>query len=502
MQLTVFWRMILTQFVLIALVLTMSLAVFFQFQKYRESSTELLATNTTCLSEEKRLLDLFLFQQRSGEQYLLLRDNAFLARFFYESQEFTNSLETIEALIKTPEEHALIGEIRTLHARYSDGLAANERRLEVWKQEYAEIGDRLISGISKLVRLGELRVEMEAQEAKNRSGTPAPLLGWILIGMVLLESAVLYLVTRGVSRPLTQLAREMRMVAQGDLHRSLRVRGPRDVAETIRVFNHMVKQLAERDSLHADFLAQMSHELRTPLAAIQEGSALLLEEIPGALNVSQREIVQVIRSNNERLFGRLTSILELSKMEAHKVEYTLAATDLIALVKRSVEAIGPISQKKQLRMTLQTPSPLPAMYLDEDRIRQVLDNLLSNAVKFTPDGGEVRVATALRHDEISKKHWVEVRVSDSGVGVRPEETEQIFQKFYQSSTNRRQASRGSGLGLAIARHIVEAHGGKIWVESRPGEGATFIFTLPVRPGRESDVKREARTEQGGGQNVS
>jgi two-component system, NtrC family, sensor histidine kinase GlrK len=182
----------------------------------------------------------------------------------------------------------------------------------------------------------------------------------------------------------------MRMVAQGDLQRSLRVRGPREVAETIRVFNHMVKQLAERDSLHADFLAQMSHELRTPLTAIQEGSALLLEEIPGALNASQREIVQVVHSNNERLFGRLTSILELSKMEARKMEYALVVTDLIALLKRSVEAIGPISQKKRLRMTLHTPSPLPAMYLDEDRIRQVLDNLLSNAVKFTPDGSTAR----------------------------------------------------------------------------------------------------------------
>jgi signal transduction histidine kinase len=109
---------------------------------------------------------------------------------------------------------------------------------------------------------------------------------------------------------------------------------------------------------------------------------------------------------------------------------------------------------------------------------------------------------ALRHDKTSGESWVEVSVSDSGVGVRPEETEQIFQKFYQSSINKRQASRGSGLGLAIARHIVEAHGGKIWVESRPGEGATFIFTLPVRRGRENDLKREAQTPQRGGPNVS
>jgi hypothetical protein len=184
--------MILTQFVLIALLLTMSLPVFFQFQKHSESSTELLATNTICLSEEKRLLDLFLFQRRSGEKYLLLRDNAFLAHFFQGSQEFTNSLDTIDALIKTPEEHVLIGQIRTLHARYSDGLRASGPMLETWRQERAEISDRLISGIRELVRIGELRVETESQAAKNRFGTPARLLGWILIGTVLLEIAALY----------------------------------------------------------------------------------------------------------------------------------------------------------------------------------------------------------------------------------------------------------------------------------------------------------------------
>lgn len=268
MRLTVFWRILLIQFVLVALLLTMSLSVVFQLQKQSESSADFLAINTTCLSEEKRLLDLFLFQRRSGEKYLLLRDNAFLAHFFQGSQEFTNSLDTIDALIKTPEEQALLGQIRTLHARYSDGLAVSGPMLGTWKQERAEISDRLICGINEIVRIGELRVETESQAAKKRPGSSLPLLGWILIGTVLLKTAALYLMTRGVSRPLTQLASEMCMVGQGDLRRSLRVCGLREVAGTIRAFNHMAEQLAERDSMQADFLAQMSHELRTPLTAI------------------------------------------------------------------------------------------------------------------------------------------------------------------------------------------------------------------------------------------
>lgn len=502
MRLTVFWRMILTQLVLFVLLLTMSLFIFSHFQQQHEFATNLLTQNTVCLAEEKRLLELFLFQRRSAEKYQLLREQVFLDHFLQGSQKFTNSLDTVAELIKTPEERALVEQLRTLHARYSDGLATSGALLDTWKQERAEIADRIIAGINELLRVGGLRSEEESQELKRRPWAFSPLLGWFLIGIISLAVVFLYLVTRGIRRPLMQLAGELRAVGRGEFGRSLRVSGPSEVADTLRAFNNMAEQLGELDVVQSDFLAQMSHELRTPLTAIQEGSSLLLEEVPGTLNEAQREILQVVKSNAERLFRRLASILELSKMEARKMEYALSATDLVMLVKRTVEAIGPMAQKKRLRMNLHAPTPLPVMYLDEDRIRQVLDNLLSNAVKFTPEGGEIRVSLALRHDENAEEYVAEIRVSDTGIGVRPEETEQIFQKFYQGSGNKKQAARGSGLGLAIARHIVEAHGGKIWVESQPAKGATFIVTLPVRRGRENGKQKEPRMQHRGGRYAS
>lgn len=501
MQLTVFWRVILTQLVLIVLVLTMSVAALFQLQKQSELATDLLTRNAVCLAEEKRLLELFLFQRRSAEKYLLLHDQAFLEHFLQGSREFTNSLATVAELIKTREEHALVEQLRTLQAQYSAGLATSGTLLETWKQERTAIADRIIAGVNELLRIGEARHEAASQAVKNPPKMLSPLLRWLFFGAISLVIVLAYALVRSISYPLTQVASELRQVGQGDFDRSLRVRGPSEVADTIRAFNDMTAQLAELDALQSDFLAQMSHELRTPLTAIQEGSALLLEEIPGVLNTPQREIIQVVRDNSERLFRQLASILELSKMEARKMEYAVVATDLVMLVKRAVEAIGPSVQKKHIRITLNTPAPLPVMYLDEDRIRQVLDNLLSNAVKFTPERGEIRVSTALRRDEKAEESWAEIRVSDSGVGVRPEETEQIFQKFYQSSLERRQASRGSGLGLAIARHIVEAHSGKIWVESRAGEGATFIVNLPIRREPENGLTREVRRQHRGERNA-
>lgn len=480
MRLTIFWRLALIQLILVVLILAVGFSVLSQVRQQNAIDADILMANAARMSEEQRLLNMFLLQRRNAEKYLLLRDPVFLEQFLRGSAEFNASLEKIASFMTTPEEETIVRQIRTLYARYSDGVTANGPLLETWRQERAEISDRLVTALRELLRLTEAANVHKIEQIGKRTLAAPAFLGWVFAGGLGLVAALLYFHAQSLSRPLQLLAREMEQIGQGAFNRSLRVQGPSEVADVLRVFNMMAARLAEIDEMQGDFLAQMSHELRTPLTAIQEGSSLLLEEIPGALNASQREIVQVVRSNSERLFRRLATILDLSKMEARKMEYSLVATDLVALVRKSVEAIGPIAQKKQLQVKFQTQTRLPVVYIDEDRIRQVLDNLLNNAVKFTPEQGVISVATAVRFSNERAERWVEVSVSDTGVGVPPEEAERIFHKFYQSSVSRGQAWRGSGLGLAISRHIVEAHGGKIWVESRPGEGATFIFTLPLR----------------------
>jgi len=165
-------------------------------------------------------------------------------------------------------------------------------------------------------------------------------------------------------------------------------------------------------------------------------------------------------------------------MEAGMMEYSQEPTDLGFLIARSVETVRLIAQKKCIQLESFHAEDLPLMYVDEQRIRQVLDALLSNAIKFTPDLGCVRISATLAGHGNGQGRWVEVRVSDSGGGVPEEEKERIFERFYQSSHHRAEGQRGTGLGLAIARHIVEAHGGRIWVEEQESTGAVFVFTLP------------------------
>ena len=228
--------------------------------------------------------------------------------------------------------------------------------------------------------------------------------------------------------------------------------------------------------MKADFIAHISHELRTPLTGIQEGTALLLEQIPGPLTTTQQQIVGVVRNHSTRLARLITSILDLSKMEADMLEYVRVQSNPTVLLERGIEAVQLVAQKKRLHIEVLCTSPLPDLCLDEGRMQQVLDNLLSNAVKFTPEGGSIRIVAGLQGED---QRWVEIRVCDTGQGIPAEDVPRIFDKFYQSSYHRQERQQGTGLGLTIARHIVEAHGGQIWAESHMGEGATFVVRLPV-----------------------
>jgi two-component system sensor histidine kinase GlrK len=189
----------------------------------------------------------------------------------------------------------------------------------------------------------------------------------------------------------------------------------------------------------------------------------------------------VVRSHSDRLYRFLSSALDLSKMEAGMMEYARVPSDLSAILDRSVQTIQLTARRKGIRLELLCPTAFPLLLLDEGRIQQVLDNLLNNAMKFTPEGGIVRLAASLQENMGERRgdQWVEVRVSDTGAGIPAEEIERIFNKFYQSSHHQNQPERGTGLGLAIARHIVAAHGGRLWVESQLGKGSTFILLLPA-----------------------
>jgi two-component system sensor histidine kinase GlrK len=280
----------------------------------------------------------------------------------------------------------------------------------------------------------------------------------------------------------------MRRIGRGEFFRTAQVRGPTEVVELAGSFNRMALELEHLDRLKADFTAHVSHELRTPLTAIREGTALLLEGISGPLTKSQREILEVVRNHSQRLSQSISSILDLSKMEAEMMDYEFTMCDLKALIEKSIHAVDLIARKGDITIRWNIVGSIPMFLADERRVQQVLDNLLSNALKFSPAGGEVRVDAFPVSGDPRQAAAVEIRVSDDGPGIPAGEVQNIFKHFYQSSNHTAKRQQGTGLGLAIARHIVEAHKGRIWAESEIGCGSTFHVVLPLRTDMVSNVQ--------------
>jgi signal transduction histidine kinase len=224
----------------------------------------------------------------------------------------------------------------------------------------------------------------------------------------------------------------------------------------------------------SEFLANMSHELRTPLNAIIGFSEVLSERMFGELNDKQDEYLKDIHASGQHLLSLINDILDLSKIEAGWMELELTDFDLPTAIDNALTLVRERAGRRGIVLHQATDEGPGQIRGDVRKIKQVLLNLLSNAIKFSPDGGRIDVQA------ITVDGSVEVSVSDTGVGVAPEDQEAIFEEFRQVGTASKKVE-GTGLGLALSRKFVELHGGRIWVKSQVGVGSTFTFTLPVCP---------------------
>jgi signal transduction histidine kinase len=230
------------------------------------------------------------------------------------------------------------------------------------------------------------------------------------------------------------------------------------------------QELLSVDEMKTNFLANVSHELRTPLTSIRSFSELLIEyeDDPKV----QGEFLRIINSESERLTRLVNDVLDITKIEAGQMDWQMSRLKLPELLHDSARTFGPLMAKGKLKFALDIDDDLPVIYGDRDRLHQVLANLLNNAMKFTR-GGTITLRAKVIDDEI---HMV---VIDTGIGIAPEDHERIFEKFQQVGDTLTDKPRGTGLGLAICRDIVEYHQGRLWVESRAGEGSTFTVSLPI-----------------------
>ncbi len=250
-----------------------------------------------------------------------------------------------------------------------------------------------------------------------------------------------------------------------------------ELAEAHRRLQEQYREVEEAARIKSQFFANMSHELRSPLNSVIGYAELLLDGIDGPLTEEQRHDLQRILGSARYLLKLINNILEMTKIEAGRMEVDVRPFEVGALVAEAVDTVVPLAYRKNLRLRTAVPGGLSPFRSDPDKVKQILINLLANAVKFT-DEGEVECRVE-RSDG-----GLRFEVRDTGIGIRPEDQERIFSKFYQVDPSHARGHRGTGLGLALSRTLVELLGGTMGLESRPGQGSRFWFWIPEGGGAE------------------
>jgi signal transduction histidine kinase len=246
-----------------------------------------------------------------------------------------------------------------------------------------------------------------------------------------------------------------------------------ELEATYRALEASHTRLRELDQLKSDFLGNVSHELRTPLAAVKGYVDNLLDGVAGSLTDKSRHYLVRVRDNADRLARMVSDLLDLTRIEAGKIELLPQALPLGDVVSDALEGLRPVATERGVHLIVDVP-PCPPVWADPDKVHQVLTNLLTNAIKFSSRGGHVTVSARPEAGGLAR-----LAVEDSGPGIPPMERERVFDKFYQVGRLEGERPPGTGLGLTITRHLVELHGGRIWVEDATGGGAAFVVLLPA-----------------------
>ncbi|HEY7546938.1 MAG TPA: ATP-binding protein, partial [Blastocatellia bacterium] len=346
-----------------------------------------------------------------------------------------------------------------VNLRQEEMVFVNVPRVEIKDSTGAAVASLLIAGPNLDDRSGE----QQFTGSVNRSLVAAAI---VVIVAALIATLLL---SRKIVGPVESLTRAARRMERGDLSERVAVRSGDEIGELAKAFNRMADSLARNEQLRRDMVGDVAHELRTPLTNIR----CQIESLQDGLIEPRREVIDSIHEEALLLARLIDDLQELALAEAGQLRLTFEPVSIREVIEKAAFAIAPQIESKKITLRVDAPPSLPEAQADSERVGQILRNLLANAVTHTPTMGVIEIRARSSGQEI------EVAVSDTGSGIEAEHADRIFERFYRADRSRSRSTGGAGLGLAIVRQLVLAHGGHIRVESEPGRGSHFIFTLPV-----------------------
>jgi len=454
-----------------------------QLRQLTALNSELVSRHYPAIESSRRLIGSVSSQLRNEKKYLIVRDAALLREFDQEADDFQERLAALLALEESEEGRRLLEgvgqEQRDYRVVVHEQAGKGGKRGSKVSAGYERRRDALIGKMMDLldayISLCDVRVGAVMAESRDRTAQAETILQELLLVSILLTIVLAAVASYSILHPLRRVQEHIRMIGQGQFEASLHTAVPQELQELVATVNWMGHTLKELDDLKAEFFSQISHELRAPLASLREGIQLLLDQVAGPLTPQQREALTIMKDSSQRLIQQISTLLDLSKMEAGMMAYHLAPADLKRLAEGSVNKVRWLAESKRIPVLLHAPDSRIWVPMDAPRIEQVLDNLLSNALKFSPKGATVHV----KIEPDPAAGGIRVAVADEGPGIAPEDLPHIFNRFYQGRRQGTQTVAGSGVGLALAKQIVEAHQGRIWVEIQEGQGTTVQFVLPI-----------------------
>ena len=359
------------------------------------------------------------------------------------------------------------------------GKVAQGREVQIGRAN--PLADRLERLTNELVNKAEADMLARIDESQEDYRRSQLLVIGLSLGSLLLALGLGYSISWSIIDPVRRMGVRFGEISAGQFAGHIRVPNRDELGTLAENLNRMstelgrlYRQLETANRHKSEFLANMSHELRTPLNAVIGFSEVLQEKMFGDLNEKQLDYVNDIHTSGKHLLSLINDILDLSKIEAGRMDLEVSEFHLPAMLETALTLVRERASRSGIKLALEVDPGLGGVRGDERKLKQVTVNLLSNAVKFTPQGGSVRLAARPNGTAI------EVSVADTGVGIAPEDQALVFEEFRQVGADSARKAEGTGLGLALAKKFIELHGGTIRLDSAPGRGSTFTFTLPVQ----------------------
>lgn len=481
MRLTIFSRLLIGYFITIILVLAISLYAIRQIGKFNQITQSVLKTDNQIIDYSDRLKDSLLSQIRFDKKFIITKDNALHDQYLLFKSDIDLYLRELTLITDSDQSRQLLKSVIDDYQLYQEVfneevelIKAGKKYSEGWyAQEKDAATDKIISQLQGLRSHGQQNTYHKINKLDKAGLNARKMFLMVAAVFLFLGISISLLINSSITHPISVLKKKTTEIAKGNFEGNLNLHSPPEIGQLAEAFNFMCNKLKDLDKMKSDFFSSMSHELRTPLTSIKEGSGILLEGIAGELTEKQRKLLTILSEESNRLIELVNSLLDLSKMEAGMMTYVFEKANLAPLIERTMIEIAPLLEAKKIHLESSVSKELPAIDMDSERILQALRNLIGNAVKFTPEGGRVWVSCQ------PAAQGVEVSIKDSGPGIPEKNLIMIFDKFQQANLTGSYRLKGTGLGLAIVKHIITSHGGEIWAKSKPEQGSTFIFTLPV-----------------------